>query len=375
MDLDPGTSGPPSRAETPGIETAKGPAGAGGQQLGAAQHGSGSAGGGGGGKSMFQYGDWFDKYPHGVSESEWEKSHLEYRREAGTAEAVMSQRSELQSVEEFFASLSPPSKADDGPGGQRGKKIARRRGKSVAENKKDSTKGAGNNALSSSTAGATATAGASTSTSTAGPTQPAQQLSQQQQGRPRLSSNATELNINHPFIPADFDITSPSLYQTPQISGQSQQGQADSFGFDNLPHINMNWINTLPAIDRQMVFGAYSGVDLSSETTNHGTAGLGRLDDNSTSMDTYDGNANPWDQLELNGFGYNDPLAGGNNMMDTGSSAWLLPFNIEPPHYGGGMEDFGNTALDGMDFGDMSAGGGGIGSDSGSQYPDQKPGV
>ncbi|KIW16020.1 hypothetical protein PV08_06071 [Exophiala spinifera] len=389
MDLDLATSGPPSRAETPGAEARRAAAAAGGGGgPAAAQQGSANGSGGGvGGKAMFQYGDWFDKYPHGVSESEWENSHLEYRREAGTAEAVMSQRSELQSVEEFFASLSPPSKADDGPGGQRGKKIARRRGKSVAENKKDA-KGAGKNATAAgsssiatptnSAATASAAAGAPiSSTSNAGL---AAQAQQQQQVRPRLSSNATEVNISQPFNPADFDIASPSLYQTPQIGGQSQpttqQGHVDPFGFDNLPHISFNWINTLPAIDRQMVFGAYSGVDPSSETTHQQSAGLDRLDDNSTTMDTYGGNANPWEQLDLNGYGYNDPLVGGNNMMDTGSSAWLLPFNIEPPNYGsGGMEDFGNTALDGMDFGDMTAAAGGIGSDSGSQYPDQKPGA
>ena len=60
---------------------------------------------------MFQYGDWFDKYPHGVSRTDWEDTHPEMKKEPGT-EAVMSHQSELQSVEEFFASLSPPSKAD-----------------------------------------------------------------------------------------------------------------------------------------------------------------------------------------------------------------------------------------------------------------------
>ncbi|KAK5443418.1 hypothetical protein LTS15_010763 [Exophiala xenobiotica] len=382
MDLDitgtgPGTSAPPSRAETPGPgggDSKSGGGGAGGA------HGASSSSGSG--KAMFQYGDWFDKYPHGVSESEWEKSHLEYRREAGTAEAVMSQRSDLQSVEEFFASLSPPSKADDGggPSGQRGsKKIARRRGKSVAENKKDNGKGgggaAGNNASISASASASASGAApagpgsiQSTTTTQG--QLAQQPARQQQGRPRLSSNAGEVHVNHPFNPADFDITSPSLYQTPQIGGQSQGGP-DPYSFDNLPHVNMNWINTLPAIDRQMVFGAYSGIDPSNDTT-HGASSLANLNNDSTSMDAF-GNANPWEQLDLNGFGYNDPLAGGNGMMDTGSSAWLLPFNIEPPNYGGGLDEYGNTALDGMDFSDMPAGGGGMGSDSGSQFPDHKP--
>ncbi len=349
MDLDvTGTSAPPSRAETPGGDSKSG------------AHGASSSAGSG--KAMFQYGDWFDKYPHGVSESDWEKSHLEYRREAGTAEAVMSQRSDLQSVEEFFASLSPPSKADDGPSGQRGKKIARRRGKSVAENKKDG-KGGGNNA-SVSVSASGAPAGSIQSTTAAQQAQPAPQ-----QGRPRLSSNAGELHVNQPFNPADFDTTSPSLYQTPQMGGQSQG--PDPYSFDNLPHVNMNWINTLPAIDRQMVFGAYTGIDPSNDT-NHGTPSLANLNNDSTSMETF-GNTNPWEQLDLNGFGYNDPLAGGNGMMDTGSSAWLLPFNIEPPNYGGGLDEFGNTALDGMDFGDMPAAGAGMGSDSGSQFPDHKP--
>lgn len=70
----------------------------------------------------------------------------------------------------------------------------------------------------------------------------------------------------------------------------------------------------------------------------------------------------------MNGFGFNDPLGGGMGMMDTSSSAWLLPFNIEPPNYGG-MEEFGNTALDGMDLNDLA---GGV-SDVGGQFAEQNP--
>ncbi|KAL4871508.1 hypothetical protein BDV12DRAFT_183635 [Aspergillus spectabilis] len=53
---------------------------------------------------MFQYGDWFDKYPHGVSRQHWEDA--EHHRK-NDDEAVMSQKPDLQSVEDFFASLSP----------------------------------------------------------------------------------------------------------------------------------------------------------------------------------------------------------------------------------------------------------------------------
>ncbi|KAI9369017.1 fungal-specific transcription factor domain-containing protein [Aspergillus egyptiacus] len=54
---------------------------------------------------MFQYGDWFDKYPHGVSRQHWEDPEDHARK--NDDEAVMSQKPDLQSVEDFFASLSP----------------------------------------------------------------------------------------------------------------------------------------------------------------------------------------------------------------------------------------------------------------------------
>lgn len=61
--------------------------------------------------NIFQYGDWFDRYPHGVSKTDYEDAAEGKTNEPGT-DAVLGQKSDLQSVEEFFASLSPPSKAD-----------------------------------------------------------------------------------------------------------------------------------------------------------------------------------------------------------------------------------------------------------------------
>jgi hypothetical protein len=61
--------------------------------------------------SIFQYGDWFDRYPHGVSKTDYEDAAEAKSSEPGT-DAVLGQKSDLQSVEEFFASLSPPSKSD-----------------------------------------------------------------------------------------------------------------------------------------------------------------------------------------------------------------------------------------------------------------------
>jgi hypothetical protein len=326
--------------------------------------------------SMFQYGDWFDKYPHGVSESEWEKSHLEYRSEhaQGGAEAVMSQRSDLQSVEEFFASLSPPSKADDALG-RGNKKVARKRGKSVAENKKgdkeekskEGDKGKGNVPISSGTA--------------AGPSmasQDSQRRASMSQGgaadQQQLLNTAGEdtsmaLNTNQPFDLASFDITSPSLYQNTQFSDQYNYT-----GSPGNPHIHGHYpfISTLPAIDRQIVFGAaYGGLD---PTSNHGHQNTSSGLNNLTSPTTGNfGSTNPWDQLDMTTYGFSDPFAGGTGGMDTSSSAWLLPFNIEPPNFGTtGMEDFGNTALDGMDLTDL---GQTAGSDVGGQFGDQNSGT
>jgi hypothetical protein len=56
--------------------------------------------------SMLQYGDWFDKYPHGLLDSEFIDSVALKRKEKG-ADGVLEQKSELQSVEDFVTSLSP----------------------------------------------------------------------------------------------------------------------------------------------------------------------------------------------------------------------------------------------------------------------------
>ena len=61
-------------------------------------------------KDIFQYGDWFNKYPHGVSRTDYEDPAADVKKEPGT-DAVLGQKSDLQSVEQFFATLSPESRA------------------------------------------------------------------------------------------------------------------------------------------------------------------------------------------------------------------------------------------------------------------------
>ncbi|KAJ4292219.1 hypothetical protein N0V88_005850 [Collariella sp. IMI 366227] len=55
---------------------------------------------------IFQYGDWFDRYPHGVSQSDFLDPATDKKKEKGD-DAVLEQKPELHTVEEFFTTLSP----------------------------------------------------------------------------------------------------------------------------------------------------------------------------------------------------------------------------------------------------------------------------
>ena len=58
--------------------------------------------------SIFQYGDWFKKYPHGIPKSNFEVSATNIKKEPRD-EAILSGKSDLQNIEDFFSSVSPPS--------------------------------------------------------------------------------------------------------------------------------------------------------------------------------------------------------------------------------------------------------------------------
>ncbi|KAI6779738.1 putative transcriptional regulatory protein -like protein [Emericellopsis cladophorae] len=60
---------------------------------------------------MLQYGDWFNRYPHGVSDADYVDPAAKRKKEKG-ADGVLEQKPELQSVEEFFTQLSSPKTAE-----------------------------------------------------------------------------------------------------------------------------------------------------------------------------------------------------------------------------------------------------------------------
>ena len=219
------------------------------------------------GTPMFQYGDWFDRYPVGVSKTEFEDSDRDVKEEPG-ADAPMSQQSDLQSVEEFFASLSPPSKAEQP------RKIARRHGKSVSDGRKPSD-----------------------------PRAAMQNTSHQAQRQQSLASVADMSGSNPPYntqqmiyphdpfeAQANYDLNAGSFYPT----------------------------NPLPQLDRQMVFGAaYAGMDPSTNANTNANATFGLAD-----------NFNMWDGVDMNGLGVG---MNGNSWLGQSSTAWMMPFNMEPP--------------------------------------------
>ncbi|KAI9167431.1 transcriptional regulatory protein [Paramyrothecium foliicola] len=73
---------------------------------------------------ILQYGDWFSRYPHGVTDSEFMDPASIKKKEKG-ADGVLEQKPEMKSVEEFFQTLSPPHSTGSGDG-SRGSILHRR---------------------------------------------------------------------------------------------------------------------------------------------------------------------------------------------------------------------------------------------------------
>ena len=277
--------------------------------------------------AMFQYGDWFDKYPHGVSEAEWEEDHRTFKKEAaGSGEAVMSQRSDLQSVEEFFASLSPPS------GKEQQRKVQRKRGRSsVAENKRGKEKTA------SMSAGAGMTAAAE---------EQEQTQHQQQPLPPSMTSAGLDLIATSTSV--DFSTQTPN-------SHPHNHTFAPNFDFNTTYPSYMGSSNPMSQLDRQMVFGAYAGID-PSVSANMSSLSFHQHHNNGH---TNGGGGAMWDtpmhidEAEGMDYGMNGGAGAMNGLLDLDSSAWFMPFNMEPP----GLQDW---AFDG--------GGGGTGSEAGGEW-------
>ncbi|KAL5326953.1 hypothetical protein ACEPPN_004642 [Leptodophora sp. 'Broadleaf-Isolate-01'] len=204
--------------------------------------------------SIFQYGDWFDRYPHGVSQSDFEDPVSGIKKEKGD-DAVLGEKSGLHTVEQFFDTLESSQAPQDRESAKNTKRKIR---KSQAGRQDHLTP-------------------VNTDLSNVGP------------------SNMLMQQGTHQ-VPLGFNQMSPT---TPVNMYNPQQ---TFYGHDVMlpPHQQ----GILPQLDRQLVFGAYANMD-------------------------------PTSQSMLDGQGWDMQMAGGMSGFTTEpTSAWFMPFNMEPPDLG-----------------------------------------
>ncbi len=287
---------------------------------------------------LFQYGDWFDKYPRGIPGKELDESSKDVSRELGS-DVGMRQRSDLQSVEEFFASLSPPSKTAPT------RKVSRRQTKKASDVKSHMTP---QNPSQTSTL----------AQQQQQQQQPKQRRQSQSRPRPLLLQNLAP-QTSHP--PTFSSTSTDYMSNSPQQLYQTQTPQSSTFNLAPQPfdfHASTSFFPThsLHQLDRQLVFGAYSGMD-------------GTMDGNTSAVDLPGGSGgyNMWGSVDMNvvaGFGnigegggeMSSGVSGGMEVPDS-TSAWFMPFNMDPPPIG----DIDASLLMGS-----GAGGGGAGAGAGA---------
>ncbi|KAI1333797.1 zinc finger transcription factor 1 [Xylariaceae sp. FL0016] len=301
---------------------------------------------------IFQYGDWFDRYPHGVSQSEFVEPASFKKKETGD-DAVLEQKPELHTVEEFFTQLSPPQSTGEGretAGSSRPPLLKR---KSIA--KKGGTSGR-NEQQQQLDPLLTDLNGTSIPEQIQQRIQQAQQQ-QAQRNFSRLGGQTSGPTSFHPIsiaharshnAAANYHALSPISPVTVGGFPHGHHGHGPHTAFFNpdLLHLSLanNGAGMLPQLDRQLVFNAYGGLD---PTTISGPEAL---------MD--------WDALAGNGHGTggNGNANGSNSNSGEGgsgheglpaafgaeqSSAWFLPFNMEPPEM---SHDLGSGMVDGFNM-------------------------
>ncbi|KAF2006140.1 hypothetical protein P154DRAFT_603489 [Amniculicola lignicola CBS 123094] len=294
------------------------------QHADAALRGSGTAAEGKKGKAMiFQYGDWFDRYPHGVSKTDYEDAE-EKANEPGT-DAVLGQKSDLQSVEEFFASLSPPSKAE-----QQRKQARKKGSKSVSKSDAPTSISIPSEHLKPHQA-----------SSERQPTPQqihAAQLQQQQQ-QAMAHGHPIPIAPQHQDLESAFD---PAYFsaQTGRSHSHSQQ-HPQAFLHDYPPHPH-------PPHHHQQRHPQHPSHNLSMLSTSPTTL----LPPNPMDMSPFpDMASNPafWSLDPMGPMGMGGGGGAGGGFFSDPSTAWFLPFNVEPPVLGDeGV--FGNHGFDFWEF-------------------------
>lgn len=246
--------------------------------------------------SIFQYGDWFTKYPNGVSETDYEDPATKVKQEAASVTGP-SQQSDLQSVEDFFHKLSPPVRTAQ----QRAATKKRSRSGNYAEQ--------------------------------VPPLQPLHIV------------NQPKVQHHHPNDPPQqmLPLTAPiaqSPVSPPSYNPQHQHQQQplytpthpifpQSYDMLSLPAPTTNTTFPQP-LDRHLLYGGYTGAD-SVSIPLLGTTGAENLSpalhDPSQQQNQIWNATNAMDLQQ-------QMIAAGRGYADMGSGMWFMPFNMDPPDSG-----------------------------------------
>ena len=295
----------------------------------AARSGAGPKAGAGDGQdpAIFQYGDWFDRYPHGVSGTDYEEPSAGAKREPGS-DAVLGQKSDLQTVEEFFSKLSPPSRAAHlQQRQQQEKKTAKRRRASKSQ---------------------------SISTTASGMPQ-APQSSMNSAGQSFHQHGLQAQQMQNNMLSASQDFNNGSF-----DTSMRQHSIAFPPGFQAPPNPLLPTApqHLMSQLDRQMVMNSYADLNRAS---NNNRAAQQAFQQPSSMLDA----ANQMDPFGLDAFpghtaNNNHGNGSGAGLWGDPSTAWFMPFNMEPPSIGDDGNLFGTG--NGFDwaafggFGDLHTG-------------------
>ncbi|KAI9838016.1 MAG: hypothetical protein M1819_006170 [Sarea resinae] len=272
--------------------------------------------------SIFQYGDWFDRYPHGVSRTDYEDPASQSKKELD--DAILSQKSDLQSVEEFFASLSPTSKCEHvkKPGKKRTSKSA-----ATSKDRKEQQQPQQHQQHQHQLSQQTESENRSAKEQLQQSQQPQQMMQQQQQPPSQMPMMVSDQQQPQTRVRAPF----PAPLSYPQ--NQPPQPQQQPFPTPYNPQQQAPDLHILPPQQphpqSNMPFTPFTPVDPSPDHSRQN---------------------NPFWDLDM----YNVP--GGGAYMSEPTNPWFMPFNMEPPDVGigaGGRSDdgIGVPGMDGMGFG------------------------
>lgn len=227
--------------------------------------------------TIFQYGDWFQKYPHGVSKTDYQDPAIRVKKEPG-GDTSLNHKPDLQTVEEFFHTQSPPSRTKDT------RKAVRKTAKIPQSDTHQSES-----------------------------QRPGVQNNKAPQGMLPLPTN----DAHTAAMPGSFVNQHPTqLYPQPCANTFPQ-------AYDLQPLATPANTALLPQLDRQLVYGAYAGQDPTGSSSASALSALAHGQQDSSSALSEPGGQMWENRLGLSGLQQQQFMDFGGTMGDMQTSAWF----------------------------------------------------